>query len=84
MNKELIINYINNIKDEDIYNFLNKNSIILNNEEYDFLKNIIKEKYNDIFEENPYLFKLIKDSINKDAYYKLLELYNKYKIFIKE
>ena len=84
MNKELIINYINNIKDEDIYNFLNKNSIILSNEEYIFLKNIIKEKYNDIFDENPYLFKLIKDTINHDAYYKLLDIFNKYKIFIKE
>ena len=66
MNKELIVKYINNIKDEDIYFFLNKNSIMLNNEEYDFLKNIIK------------------DSINKDAYYKLLDIFNKYKIFIKE
>lgn len=84
MNKELIVNYINNIKDEDIYSFLNKNSITLNNEEYIFLKNIIKEKYNDIFDENPYLFKLIKDTINNDAYYKLLNIFNKYKIFIKE
>ncbi|MBR2712077.1 MAG: hypothetical protein IKE73_00035, partial [Bacilli bacterium] len=66
MNKELIINYINNLDDNDIKNFLNKNNIVLNNEEYSFLKNIIKEKYNDLLEENTYLFKLIKDTINPD------------------
>ena len=76
--------YINNIDNNDINNFLNKNNIILNNEEYDFLKTIIKEKYNDLLEENPYLFKLIKDTINEDAYYKLLNLYNKYKVLIKK
>ena len=84
MNKQLIINYINSLSDKDINNFLDKNNIIINKEEYDFLKNIIKEKYNDIFEENTYLFKLIKDTINKEAYYKLLDLCNTYKILIKE
>lgn len=84
MDKEIIINYINNIEDKDINTFLIKNNISLNNEEYEFLRTIIKEKYNDILEENAYLFKLIKDTINKDAYYKLLNLYNKYKILIKK
>ena len=84
MNKELIINYINNINDEDINIFLNKNNIKLNKEEYSFMKTIIKEKYNDLLDENTYLFKLIKDTINKDAYYKLLDLFNKYKILIKK
>lgn len=84
MNKEMLEKYINNIDNNDINNFLNKNNIILNNEEYDFLKTIIKEKYNDLLEENPYLFKLIKDTINEDAYYKLLNLYNKYKVLIKK
>ena len=84
MNRELIINYINNIEDKDINLFLDKNNIILNKEEYDFLKNIIKEKYNDLLDENTYLFKLIKDTINNDAYNKLLNLFNKYKILIKK
>lgn len=84
MNRELIINYINNIEDKDINLFLDKNNIILNKEEYDFLKNIIKEKYNDLLDENTYLFKLIKDTINNDAYIKLLNLFNKYKILIKK
>lgn len=84
MNRDLIKNYIYNLDDNSINNFLYKNKIILNKEEYDFLKNIIKEKYNDILDENAYLFKLVKDSINSDAYYKLLELFNKYKVLIKE
>ena len=84
LNRDLIKNYIDNLDDNSINNFLYKNKIILNKEEYDFLKNIIKEKYNDILDENAYLFKLVKDSINSDAYYKLLELFNKYKVLIKE
>lgn len=84
MNRELLVNYINNISDRDINTFLDKNNIILNKDEFDFLKNIIKEKYNDILDENAYLFKLIKDTINKDAYKKLINLFNNYKILIKK
>ena len=80
----MIIYYINNLNDNDINNFLDKNNIVLNNEEYSFLKTIIKEKYNDILDENTYLFKLIKDTINQDSYYKLLNLFNKYKVLIKK
>ena len=84
MTKELLENYINNLDDKTILVFLKKNNINLNNEEYDFLKTIIKEKYNDILDENVYLFKLIKDTINNEAYIKLLNLFNKYKILIKK
>lgn len=84
MKRELIKNYIDNINDIDIKNFLDNNSIKINDEEYDFLKTIIKEKYNDLLDENKYLFKLIKDTINEEAYYKLLNLFNKYKVLIKE
>lgn len=84
MNLNLIENYINNLNDKDINNFLNNNDINLNKEEYEFLKNIIKEKYRDILDENVYIFKLIKDTINDDAYNKLLTLFNKYKVIIKK
>lgn len=84
MNLNLIENYINNLNDKDINNFLNNNDINLNKEEYEFLKNIIKEKYKDILDENVYIFKLIKDTINDDAYNKLLTLFNKYKVIIKK
>lgn len=84
LKRELIKNYIDNINDIDIKNFLDNNSIKINDEEYDFLKTIIKEKYNDLLDENKYLFKLIKDTINEEAYYKLLNLFNKYKVLIKE
>lgn len=83
MKKELVIKYIKNIKDSEIKSFLNDYNINLNNDEYDFLVNIIKEKYNDIFDENIYLFKLIRDTINEDAYNKLIKLFNQYKKFLK-
>jgi hypothetical protein len=84
MNIELLEKYINILDDNKINNFLIKNDINLNDEEYSFLKTIIKEKYKDLLDENTYLFKLIKDTINEDAYYKLLTLFNKYKILIKK
>ena len=84
MKKELIIKYFNNLSKEEIYDYLNKYNIKLNDEEYDFLINIIKEKYNDLLDENIYLFKLIRDTINEDAYNKLIDLFNKYKGLIKK
>ena len=84
MKKELIIKYFNNLSKEEIYEYLDKYNIKLNDEEYDFLINIIKEKYNDLIDENIYLFKLIRDTINEDAYNKLIDLFNKYKGLIKD
>ena len=84
MKKEMIIKYIKNLDDDEVKNFLNSNNITLNEEEYDFLINIVKEKYNDLFDENIYLFKLIRDTINEDAYTKLITLFNKYKYLIKK
>ena len=84
MKKELIIKYFNNLSKEEIYEYLDKYNIKLNDEEYDFLINIIKEKYNDLLDENIYLFKLIRDTINEDAYNKLIDLFNKYKGLIKK
>lgn len=83
MKKELIIKYFNNLSKEEIYEYLDKYNIKLNDEEYEFLINVVKEKYNDLLDENIYLFKLIRDTINEDAYNKLIDLFNKYKGLIK-
>ena len=83
MKKEIIIKYFNDLSKEEIYKYLDKYNINLNDEEYEFLTNIINEKYNDILDENIYLFKLIKDTINEDAYNKLIDLFNQYKKFLK-
>ena len=83
MKKELVIKYINNLDEDEVKDFLINNNINLNNEEFEFLFNIVKEKYNDIFNENIYLFKLIRDTINEDAYNKLIKLFNQYKKLLK-
>lgn len=79
----MIIKYIKNLDKDVVKEYLDNNNIKLNEEEFDFLFNIVKEKYNDIFEENIYLFKLIRDTINEDAYNKLIKLFNQYKKFLK-
>lgn len=82
MKKEIIKKYINNLTNDEINLFLEENNITLNKDEYDFLIPLLKEKFDDLLSENPYLFKLIKDEINTDSYNKLINLFNKYKTFI--
>jgi len=83
MKKEIIIKYIKKLDEVEVKEFLDSNYIKLNDEEFEFLFTLIKDKYNDIFDENIYLFKLIRDTINEDAYNKLIKLFNQYKKFLK-
>lgn len=83
MKKELLINYIKNIKREDIVNYLSKECISASNEEIDMIYNAIKNDYNEILETNfmSYIsnYKL---NFNPELYKKIIEKYNQYKKFI--
>ena len=83
MNKQLILNYINKIKKEDINSFSLKQGISLTDNElniiYDYLKNdsirLLNNPLNVINE--------IKEKVNNNVYNKIIELYEKYKLFLK-
>ena len=70
--KELIIKYINNLSKEDIVFLLNKENIILNNNELDIVYTLLKND-NELFFNN-------KDDSNN--YLKLINLYNKYENYL--
>ena len=82
MNKQLILNYINKIKKEDINSFSLKQGISLTDNElniiYDYLKNdsirLLNKPLNVINE--------IKEKVNNNVYNKIIELYEKYKLFL--
>ena len=80
--KNEIVKYINNMNKSDIVNYCKKNNISISNNELDILYDFIKNKY-DIFFNNPNnFFNDLKSLISLNLYNNILELYDKYKIFI--
>ena len=80
MKDKLIKNYINNLKIKDIKDFALKNDILINDNEADYLFNIVKNNYQELIYGNPNeIFKNIKDKINDDSYHKIIKLYFLYK-----
>lgn len=80
MKDKLIKNYINNLKIKDIKDFALKNDILINDNEADYLFNIVKNNYQELIYGNPNtIFKNIKDKINDDSYQKIIKLYFLYK-----
>ena len=83
MKKDILINYINRLKREDIVSYLSKECICASNEEIDMIYNAIKNDYNEILNSNfmSYIsnYKL---TFNEELYKKIIEKYNQYKKFI--
>ena len=82
--KNIIYEYIKRIKKEDIYNYGIKENIILTDNEIDIIYDYINNRYNDIIDNPNNILLEIKDRLNIKTYNKLLELYDKYKYFIKK
>lgn len=82
-NKSIIINYIENIKKEDIFNYGMKQGIKLDNNEINIIYDYINNRYDDIINNTDSVLLDVKDKLNINTYNKLLELYDKYKIIIK-
>lgn len=78
MNKVLLINYLNKLKKEDIYNYALTNQITLNNNELDIIYDYIKNRYNDIINNPVDILNEIKNKIDNKTYLLILNLYNKY------
>ena len=79
MNLNLIKMYINKIKKNDVESFLNNNEINVNENELDYLYDILKNKYTNVLDEDQETFDDIKKNISSSNFDKLIKLYNKYK-----
>lgn len=83
MKKEILINYIEKLKKEDIILYLNKENIVYSNEEIDLIYNAIKNDHEIILNDNfmNYISNY-KFNINSELYYFIIDKYNQYKKFI--
>ena len=80
MKGQLIKSYINKLTIQDINNIANKNNINLNDYELNFIYNQIKNNYNDLlYGDSTNIFNELKNNVSSDNYYKIMELYTKYK-----
>lgn len=83
MNRLFITEYIKKLTKEDILRYGIKQNIVLTKDELDIIYNYIKNKYQDIFDNPIKVINEIKGNVRDNVYNKILELYNKYKNYIK-
>ena len=83
MNRLFITEYIKKLTKEDILRYGIKQDIVLTKDELDIIYNYIKNRYQDIFDNPIKVINEIKGNIRDNVYNKILELYNKYKNYIK-
>jgi len=84
LNKDMLYNYIKKIKKDDIFNYGIKQNIELSNLGIDIIYDYINNRYDDIINDTDNILLEVKDKLNINTYNKLLELYDKYKYFIKK
>lgn len=80
--KNLIENYINNMTENDIKKFLQKNNYEVNNNDINTILYYIKKYWKQIMDGDISIFEEIKPKISKDSYKIMINLYNQYKIFL--
>lgn len=74
----MIINYINKLKKEDILYYCEKNNIKISSSELDTLFYYIKNRFDD-FLNSPYkIINELKEKLSNDNYLILINLYSKY------
>ena len=76
MIKKMIENYIYNMKNIDVKNFALKNDIILNDNEVEYILNVIKKNYHILIYGNPELiFNDLKNKFPLETVNKIEKLY---------
>ena len=80
MIKKMIENYIYNMKNIDVKNFALKNDIILNDNEVEYILNVIKKNYHILIYGNPELiFNDLKNKLPLETVNKIEKLYIEFK-----
>ena len=77
--KNLIGNYIDLLTVDKLKEFGKKNDINLNNEELEYILNLIKKNYQDILKDDKKYLDEIEKNINKDDFIKIKNLFLYYK-----
>ncbi len=82
MNKQVVLDYFNTFKKEDIINYCNKHNMIVTNNDIDTLYDYIKNNPHKVVNNPSYCIKEIQSKLTVSGYTMLLDLYNKYKFII--
>ena len=77
--KSLIKNYVSKLSKEKLDNFAKKNDIILNENEINYLLNLIKNNIDDLLKNDKKYLSKIKNNISNTKYEKIYKLYTYYK-----
>ena len=77
--KNLIGNYIDLLTVDKLKEFGKKNDINLNNEELEYILNLIKKNYQDILKDDKKYLDELEKNINKDDFIKIKNLFLYYK-----
>lgn len=82
MYKDLIKNYVENLKKEDIIKFIEKNNYVVTNKEIDTIYFYIKNYWTQFLEDNKEIWNKLKNDVSKPVFLEIKKLFNKYKKYI--
>ena len=82
MKRENVLNYMRNIKKEDIISFSKKENIDIDSNDLEIIYEYVKNRGSDLLDNPLDIFSEVKDKISNNVYDKLLLLYNNYKFII--
>lgn len=82
MKRENVLNYMQNIKKEDIISFSKKENIDIDSNDLEIIYEYVKNRGSDLLDNPLDIFSEVKDKISNTVYDKLLLLYNNYKFII--
>ena len=77
--KGLIKNYVDKLTTQNLREFAVKNNINLNQNELEYLLNLVQNNFEDILVNEDKYLKLVENNINTEAFVKVKELYLYYK-----
>lgn len=82
MYKQLLKNYIEKLKKEDIIKYIENNNYTVSDKEIDTIYFYIKNYWEDFFDGKDAVFNKLKNDVGEHTYIEIMKLYQKYKKFI--
>lgn len=83
MYKSFIAMYVKNLSLEDVKNYISLNYQDVSDEEVSIIYRYIKNRWEEIYDENPVVFEDLKKEVSTATYQKILELLEQVKKFKK-
>lgn len=83
MYKSFIAMYVKNLSLEDVKNYISLNYQDVSDEEVSIIYRYIKNRWEEIYDENPVVFEDLKKEVSPATYQKILELLEQVKKFKK-